>query len=66
MQYQPLWTLVGGGVKPFSASSKPVSEVMPPNVSWIKNKAIEVKPESNFVVLQDGQQVNILEILLSL
>ncbi|CAG8617352.1 9985_t:CDS:2 [Paraglomus brasilianum] len=55
--YQPLWTLVGGGVKPFSASSKPVSEVMPPNVSWIKNKAIEVKPESNFVVLQDGQQI---------
>ena len=31
--YQPLWTFVGAGLKPFSESKKPMRELIPSSVS---------------------------------
>lgn len=55
--YQPLWTLVGGGRAKFSESEKPMADVMPQGVVWIKNYATGVDPEGNVVTLANGQNV---------
>ena len=34
--YQPIWTLVGGGVFPREMSRRAMSDVMPRGVSWIQ------------------------------
>ncbi len=33
--YQPLWTLVGGGVVPKEVTGRPMKSVMPKRVHWI-------------------------------
>lgn len=55
--YQPLWTLVGGGRAPLEASARPTSTVMPQGVSWIREAAVGVDPETRTVALDDGSTV---------
>ncbi|KAG2205618.1 hypothetical protein INT46_003445 [Mucor plumbeus] len=55
--YQPLWTYVGGGLKNFNESVKPMAEVMPSDAEWIQDKVTEFDPENNTVKLADGQTV---------
>ncbi|KAL0139387.1 hypothetical protein V8B55DRAFT_1523496 [Mucor lusitanicus] len=55
--YQPLWTYVGGGLKNFSESVKPMGDVMPTDAEWIQDKVTEFDPENNTVKLADGQTV---------
>ncbi|CAG8511978.1 2196_t:CDS:2 [Funneliformis caledonium] len=55
--YQPLWTFVGAGIKPFSDSAKPTEQVMPSDAVWIKNKVTAIEPNGNLITLKDGQQV---------
>jgi sulfide:quinone oxidoreductase len=50
--YQPLWTLVGGGVTPFSASERDEASQIPPGVTWLKDVAIGFEPEANKVLTQ--------------
>ena len=56
--YQPLWTLVGGGIKPVEKSVKPMRVVLPKNTEWIQGKVSGFKPEENQVELEDGSKVN--------
>ncbi|KAI7871161.1 hypothetical protein BDF14DRAFT_1763855 [Spinellus fusiger] len=53
--YQPLWTYVGGGIKDFGESVKPMGSVMPKNAEWIQDKVTHLDPENNQVTLADGQ-----------
>jgi sulfide:quinone oxidoreductase len=55
--YQPLWTLVGGGVVDKSRSARPQASVIPKGVKWIKDRAAELDPENNRVVLESGDEV---------
>ncbi|KAG2204703.1 hypothetical protein INT47_011999 [Mucor saturninus] len=55
--YQPLWTYVGGGLKNFNESVKPMAEVMPSDAEWIQDKVTEFDPDNNTVKLADGQVV---------
>ncbi|KAG2237585.1 hypothetical protein BDF21DRAFT_443212 [Thamnidium elegans] len=55
--YQPLWTYVGGGLKNFSESVKPMADVMPLDAEWIQDKVTEFDPDNNTVKLADGQTV---------
>ncbi|KAI0227991.1 hypothetical protein L0F63_006512 [Massospora cicadina] len=55
--YQPLWTFVGAGLKPLAESQKPMSEVIPPKVQWIKEKAVLIEPRFNRVVLGSGRKL---------
>jgi sulfide:quinone oxidoreductase len=52
--YQPLWTLVGGGVFDKEESARSMAEVMPDGVTWIQAAAAEVDPESNTVTTDGG------------
>ncbi len=55
--YQPLWTLVGGGRAPVSASVRPEASVMPKGVKWVRAAAREIDPENRTVGLSDGQSI---------
>ena len=55
--YQPLYTLIGAGVAPRSAASRPQSSVMPKDVAWIKAYAQNVDPDNQVVSLSNGSDV---------
>ena len=55
--YQPLWTLVGGGVFPKQVTEKEEGAFIPRGVTWIQDTATEFLPEENTVVTQDGKRL---------
>jgi NADPH-dependent 2,4-dienoyl-CoA reductase/sulfur reductase-like enzyme len=55
--YQPLWTLVGGGLKPVEESSRTMSSILPSKTKWIQNSVSSFEPSTNTVVLSDGVKV---------
>lgn len=55
--YQPLWTLVGGGVVNKDKSLRAQASVIPKGVKWIQDVASEFDPEGNRVLLEGGDQV---------
>ncbi|MBI4695149.1 MAG: NAD(P)/FAD-dependent oxidoreductase [Gammaproteobacteria bacterium] len=55
--YQPLWTLVGAGIFPKERSRRPMAEMIPKGVQWIRQAAAEFRPEENCVVTADGQRL---------
>lgn len=56
--YQPMWTMVGGGLKKFSQSAKPMGDVLPRKAEWIKQSVVGFKPENNEVVTSDGDVIS--------
>lgn len=55
--YQPLFTLVGGGVKPLAESRKPTKDVMPRNLRYVSESAQSFSPESNSVTLSNSETI---------
>ncbi len=55
--YQPLWTLVGAGVFPKEESERDEYLLIPSGVKWIKERVVDVKPESNIVKLDSGREI---------
>lgn len=56
--YQPLWTLVGGGVVKKEATERSEASVMPRKAKWIRDAVAEFHPEQNFVVTRGGQKIS--------
>jgi len=55
--YQPLWTLVGGGVFPREESRREMVEVIPDNATWIRDAVAGFDPENNVVVTKGGKRI---------
>jgi len=55
--YQPLWTLVGGGIFPREASMRPMSEVIPNGVTWIRDRVESFDPKASSVTLASGKKL---------
>ncbi|XP_077524567.1 sulfide:quinone oxidoreductase, mitochondrial-like [Amblyomma americanum] len=55
--YQPLWTLVGGGIKQVSDSVRPMADVMPRQAEWIQDEAEAFVPQENTVVTKQGIKI---------
>jgi sulfide:quinone oxidoreductase len=55
--YQPGWTMVGGGIIPKEYTERNMSSVMPDKVRWIKDSAVEMKPDDNSVVTKEGHSI---------
>ncbi|MBM4228615.1 MAG: NAD(P)/FAD-dependent oxidoreductase [Gammaproteobacteria bacterium] len=55
--YQPLWTFVGAGVFPREHSQRPMRDLIPAGVHWMKDAAEQFLPEENTVVTRQGQRV---------
>jgi sulfide:quinone oxidoreductase len=47
--YHPAWTLVGAGAYDIKKTAKPMSEMIPDKVRWIKDYATGFRPEENVV-----------------
>ncbi|ORZ38369.1 hypothetical protein BCR44DRAFT_47532 [Catenaria anguillulae PL171] len=52
---QPLWTFVGGGLKPHSASVAPTSSLLPRAASWIRSSVTRVDPTAKLVHTSNGR-----------
>jgi hypothetical protein len=57
--YQPLWTLVGGGIKHVADCSQLTSKVLPRKCEWIREAAAGFKPDKCIVTLSSGEEVQI-------
>ncbi len=55
--YQPAWTLVGAGAFNYQKTAKPMAEVMPSGVDWIKDFATGFKPEENIVSTKESGDI---------
>ena len=55
--YQPLWTLVGGGVFPKERSLRPQASVIPRGVRWLLDAAERLEPDDCAVVTRDGRRL---------
>ncbi|WP_380165009.1 FAD-dependent oxidoreductase [Jannaschia sp. R86511] len=52
--YQPLWTLVGGGLAPPAASARPMATVVPKGATWVDSAVETVDPDAKQVTLSTG------------
>lgn len=55
--YQPLWTLVGGGVFSKEVTERPEADYIPAGATWIRDAAASFDPDNNTVKLASGQEV---------
>lgn len=55
--YQPLWTLVGGGVVDREASARPMADLIPDGAEWIQAGVTELMPDENGLLLSDGRTI---------
>ena len=63
--YQPLWTLVGGGVFPKEASVRPQADYTPRGAQWIKDAAVEIDPETRTVTTRGGQKLRYRDLVVA-
>jgi sulfide:quinone oxidoreductase len=47
--YQPIWTLVGGGIVPKEVSERDEGDFIPPGATWIQDHAVSFDPDNNCV-----------------
>lgn len=55
--YQPLWTLVGGGVFPKETTERNERDYIPSGAKWIQDSVVEFSPDQNFVTTLSGKQI---------
>lgn len=55
--YQPLWTLVGGGIVPKEDTRRPEADYIPNGSTWIKDRVTEFDPDANQVVTESGKRI---------
>ncbi|MCA9990047.1 MAG: NAD(P)/FAD-dependent oxidoreductase [Anaerolineales bacterium] len=52
--YQPLWTLVGGGVFSREESMRDEADFIPAGVTWIQDYVASLDPDNNSITLRGG------------
>ncbi|ALC43048.1 CG14997 [Drosophila busckii] len=55
--YQPMFTLIGGGMKRLEQSYKLMADVLPKKAKWLREKAVEFDPDSNTVKTSGGNTI---------
>lgn len=56
--YQPLWTLVGGGVVSKDSTARPMQRVIPSRATWIRDAVTEFTPHENTIQTRDGKTIH--------
>eukprot|EP01102_Stenamoeba_stenopodia_P009332 TRINITY_DN2751_c0_g1_i2.p1 TRINITY_DN2751_c0_g1~~TRINITY_DN2751_c0_g1_i2.p1 ORF type:complete len:436 (-),score=98.18 TRINITY_DN2751_c0_g1_i2:16-1323(-) len=56
--YQPLWTLVAGGIFSKEDSQKDMSQVIPAGAKWVKQTVVSYEPEKNKIKTDIGDELN--------
>lgn len=60
-----MFTLIGGGMKTVEQSYKPMAQVLPKNIEWIKEKAQHFDPNNNTVTTSSGHEIKYDMLLLA-
>jgi sulfide:quinone oxidoreductase len=55
--YQPIWTLVGGGVVPREVSERSMASVIPRGATWIRERVASFAPSDNSVTTAKGTAI---------
>lgn len=55
--YQPLWTLVGGGVVKKETTQRDQASVIPEGVGWLQDAVTCVEPRENYVISSQGDRI---------
>ncbi len=55
--YQPLWTLVGGGVFPKEESERNEADYIPDGANWVQDYVESFEPDSNSVKTRKGDSI---------
>ncbi len=56
--YQPAWTLVGAGTYDFKKTGKPMKDVIPDGVTWIKDYASSFDPKNNKISTKSNGNIS--------
>ncbi|XP_066593471.1 sulfide:quinone oxidoreductase, mitochondrial isoform X2 [Prorops nasuta] len=64
--YQPLFTLIGGGIKRIESSKKLMKEVIPKGAGWLKDSVTEIKPKISQVVTSRGVLVQYKHLIVAM
>lgn len=56
--YQPLWTLVGGGLVDADKTTRPQASVIPKHATWARDRAVGVDPTDRIVFTDGGQKLH--------
>ncbi len=64
--YQPIWTLVGGGVFDKTISERDEVDFIPDGVVWIKDRVAGFEPERKQVVTAGGERVGYDQLVVAL
>ncbi len=63
--YQPLWTLVGGGLASAAETVRPERKLIPKGVTWIRDRAVGVDPDNRSVSLVGRETVGYRHLVLA-
>jgi len=63
--YQPIWTLVGGGIKKYEDSVRKNLGIKPVDVYWYQNIVTELNPDENKVVMIDGTELEYQQLVIA-
>jgi len=64
--YQPIWTLVGGGVFPKEISQRAEADYIPDGVVWIKDRVVGFEPDAKVVVTAGGERLGYEQLVVAL
>ena len=56
--YQPLWTLVGGGIVRASETVREEANYIPSRTTWIRDKAISIDPDAKVVTTEEDLSIS--------
>lgn len=64
--YQPLWTLVGGGVFDKEITERNEADYIPDGATWIRDRIAKFEPRENAVVTAGGKRVTYDQLVVAL
>ncbi|CAH8864629.1 unnamed protein product [Trichobilharzia szidati] len=64
--YQPLFTLVGAGIKPFKETYREVEDILPRKVKLYQDQITRIEPKDSYVVLSNGDKISYDYLILAL
>ncbi len=63
--YQPLWTLVGGGVVGKETTRRREADYIPPGVTWIRDRVATFDPDKSALVTESGTRVGYQQLVVA-
>lgn len=55
--YQPMFTLIGGGISSFKTAKRNMKDVLPKNAKWLKDSIVGFQPDANKVSTHNGDTI---------